>query len=103
MKDLGTAKKILGIEIQRDKNLGKLYLTQKNFIEKVLERFGMKNAKTISTPLAVHFKLSVVLSPQSEKDIKYMSHVPYSSAVGGITYAMVCTRPDITYVVSVVS
>ena len=41
MKDLGAAKKILGIEIERDRNGGKLYLTQKSYIEKVLERFDL--------------------------------------------------------------
>jgi len=32
-----------------------------------------------------------------------MSHVPYASAVGSIMYAMVCTHPDISQAVSVVS
>ncbi|XP_071921712.1 secreted RxLR effector protein 161-like [Coffea arabica] len=32
-----------------------------------------------------------------------MARVPYSSAVGNIMYAMVCTRPDIAQVVSIVS
>jgi len=32
-----------------------------------------------------------------------MSHVPYSSAVGSLMYAMVCTRPDLSHAVSVVS
>jgi len=32
-----------------------------------------------------------------------MSHVSYSSAMGDLTYAMVCTRPDLSYVVSIVS
>ncbi|XP_075088088.1 secreted RxLR effector protein 161-like [Nicotiana tabacum] len=32
-----------------------------------------------------------------------MSSVPYSSVVGSIMYAMVCTRPDISHAVSVVS
>ncbi|KAL5757095.1 hypothetical protein ACOSQ2_021841 [Xanthoceras sorbifolium] len=103
MKDLGAAKKILGMEIRRDKAAGKLYLTQKSFVEKVLERFGMKNAKPVSTPLAAHFKLSAAMSPLSDNDIEYMSHVPYSSAVGSLMYAMVCTRPDIAHAVSVVS
>ena len=32
-----------------------------------------------------------------------MMKVPYASAVGSLMYAMVCTRPDIGYVVGVVS
>ena len=32
-----------------------------------------------------------------------MSNVPYSSAVGSLTYAIVCTRPDLSHAVSVVS
>jgi hypothetical protein len=103
MKDLGAAKKILGMEIQRDRKAGKLYLSQKKYIEKVLERFGMQNSKLVSTPLATHFRLSAALAPQSEDKEQFMSHVPYSSAVGSIMYAMVCTRPDISQAVSVVS
>jgi hypothetical protein len=52
MKDLGAAKKILGIEIQRDRTLVKLYLSQKSFIEKVLKRFGLKDVKPVcNTPI----------------------------------------------------
>ncbi|CAL9112903.1 unnamed protein product, partial [Musa textilis] len=103
MKDLGAAKKILGMEIKRDRGVGKLFLTQKNYIKKVLERFGMKNAKPVSTPLASHFRLSAAQSPQSFEEEEYMVKVPYSSAIGSIMYAMVCTRPDISQAVSVVS
>nr|GEX02267.1 retrotransposon protein, putative, Ty1-copia subclass [Tanacetum cinerariifolium] len=38
-----------------------------------------------------------------DKEVKYMKTVPYSSAVGSIMYAMVCTRPDLAHAVSVVS
>ena len=63
MKDLGATKKILGMEILRDRKVGKLYLSQKGYIEKILHRFNMQNVKPISTPLVAHFKLSYVLSP----------------------------------------
>ena len=36
----------------------KLWLSQENYIEKVLERFNMNKAKAVSTPLAGHFKLT---------------------------------------------
>ena len=103
MKDLGAAKKILGMEISRDRPSGKVYLSQKGYIDKVLRRFNMHNAKPVSTPLAAHFKLSSALCPKSDADIEYMSRVPYSSAVGSLMYAMVCSRPDLSYALSVVS
>jgi hypothetical protein len=62
----------------------------------------MQNSKPVSTPLATHFRLSTVLAPQSEEE-QFMPRVPYSSAVGSIMYAMVCTSPNISQAVSVVS
>ena len=103
MKDLGAAKKILGMEIQRNRGKGKLFLTQARYVQKVLQRFDMWDAKPVSTPLAAHFKLSASLSPKSAEEEVSMSQVPYSSAVGSLMYAMVCTRPDISQAVSVVS
>ena len=34
---------------------------------------------------------------------EYMTHVPYASAVGSLIYDMVCTRPDLSQAVSIVS
>ena len=63
----------------------------------------MHNANPMSTLLAIHFKLSSALCPISEDDIEYMSRVPYSNAVGSLMYAMVCSRPDLSHALSVVS
>ena len=57
MKNLGVAKKILGMEIRRDRKARKLWLSQKNYIKKVVEKFSMLDAKHVSTPLANHFRL----------------------------------------------
>uniref|UniRef100_A0A2N9GG47 CCHC-type domain-containing protein n=1 Tax=Fagus sylvatica TaxID=28930 RepID=A0A2N9GG47_FAGSY len=103
MKDLGAAKKILGIEIRRDREARKLWLSQKNYIRKVLEKFSMLNAKPVSTPLANHFRLSGSQCLKNEEEIENMSKVPYASAVGCLMYAMVCTRPDLAHAVSTVS
>ncbi|KAE8674962.1 hypothetical protein F3Y22_tig00111708pilonHSYRG00377 [Hibiscus syriacus] len=104
MKDLGEAKKILGMEISRDRQRWKLFLTQKQYLRKVLQCFGMnENTKHVSIPLASHLKLSFQLSPKTNEERVYMAKVPYANAVGSLMYAMVCTRPDISQAVGVVS
>ena len=35
--------------------------------------------------------------------MKEMSKIPYTSAIGSLMYAMICTRPDIAHAVGVVS
>ena len=66
MKDLGEVKKILGMEIIRDRKIGRLCLTQRTYLKKVLQHFGTnEKSKPVSTPLAPHFKLSASLSPKS--------------------------------------
>ena len=103
MKDLGSAKQILGMKISRDRKNMKLWLSQESYIEKVLERFNMSKAKAVCSPLTGHLKLSSKQCPISEKDMKEISKVPYASVVGSLMYVMVCTRPDIAHAVGVVS
>ena len=103
MKDLGSAKKILGMEIRRDRASRRLWLSQCSYVEKVLDRFSMGNAKPVSTPLANHFRLSTAQCPKTDDEVQVMSKVPYTSAVGCLMYAMVCTRPDLAQAISVVS
>ena len=43
------------------------------------------------------------MCPKTQEEIDYMSKVPYSSTVGSLMYAMVCTRLDIAHAVGVVS
>ena len=103
MKDLGVAKQILGMRIIRDKANGTLKLSQSKYVKKVLIRFNMNEAKSVSTPLGSHFKLSKEQSPKTEEEMDHMSKVPYVLVIGSLMYAMVCTRLDIAYVVGVVS
>ena len=63
----------------------------------------MHDANLVNTPLAIHFKLTKEMCPKTQEEIDYMSKVPYSSAVGSLMYAMVCTRPDIAHAIGVVS
>ena len=103
MKDLGAAKQILGMRITRDIKSETLMLSQAEYINKVLFRFNMQDAKPVSTPLGVQFRLSKEQSPKTEEERTHMLKVPYASAIGSLMYAMVCTRPDIAQAVGAVS
>ena len=65
--------------------------------------FNMKNSKLVSTPLTGHFKPSKRLRSSTQKEKNEMSVIPYSSVVRSLMYAMVCTHPDISHVIGVVS
>jgi len=73
-------------------------------LKKVLQKFNVNNdTKSISTPLAPHFKLKATLSPITVEEREYMTHVPYASALGSLMYTMVCTRPNLSQVISMVA
>ncbi|KAH9751243.1 Integrase catalytic domain-containing protein [Citrus sinensis] len=84
MKDLGAARKILGIEIIKDRRRKLMFLTQQSYVKKVLVRFGMYESKSVQTPLANHCKLSAAQCPQTDAEQDKMASLPYSSVVGGL-------------------
>lgn len=88
IKDLGATKKILGMEIPRDKKEEKLYLFQNNYFDKVLECFEMHDSKIVGISLVNHFKIFKDLSLQTEEEKKYMSHVSYASTVGSLMHVL---------------
>ena len=57
MKHLGSVKKILEIMIIRKRREAIENITSR-YVEKVLKRFNMSDAKPVNVPLGGHFKLS---------------------------------------------
>ena len=72
-------------------------------MQKILERFSMDKSKIVGTPIVQHFKISKEDLLKIVRDEEYMDWIPYSSVVGSLMYVMVFTRPNLCYVVSVVS
>ncbi|GKB24317.1 retrotransposon protein, putative, ty1-copia subclass [Tanacetum coccineum] len=103
MKELGEAKKNLGVEIARDQNRKILRVLQSGYVSKILNNFRIDNRKSVKMPLGGHFKLSLKDCPVKDCDVERMSKVPYVNTVVSLMYLMVCTRPGIAYAVSVVS
>lgn len=65
MNELGSAKRILGMEIRRNRSDHTLFLTQQAYILKMLTTFSMNETKGVTLPLANHFKFSVEQCPKS--------------------------------------
>ncbi|KAL0292214.1 UNVERIFIED_CONTAM: Retrovirus-related Pol polyprotein from transposon TNT 1-94 [Sesamum angustifolium] len=100
---MGEASCILDIKIYRDRSRRMLGLTQSSYIEKVLKRFKIDNAKRGFLPMRHGIKLSKKQSPKTNEVLKTRSDIPYALAVGSIQYVVQCTRPDIGYALSMTS
>lgn len=103
MKDLGPAKKILGMEITRNRKELRLELSQCDYIEKILKLFQMEKAKPVKTPIGILFKLKSATDKELKEQSEAMSKVPYANVMGSVMYMMIGTRPDIAYAVGMVT
>ena len=99
MKDMGEASYVIGIEIFRDRSCGLLGLSQKAYIEKVLEKFNMNKCSPGVIPIQKGDKFSLMQCPKNDVERKEMESIPYASVVGSLMYLQTCTRPDISFAV----
>jgi len=79
MKDLEEAFFVIGIQIQRDRIHKILSLSQKTYIDKVLNRCGMKNCSRGD-------KLSLLQCLKNDLQKEQLKDIPYASAVGSLMY-----------------
>ncbi|XP_074298256.1 uncharacterized protein LOC141629094 [Silene latifolia] len=99
MKDMGETSYVIGIEIFRDRSQGLLRLSQKAYIDKVLERYRMNECSAGIVPIQKGDKFSKMQCPRNELERKEMEKIPYASVVGSLNYVQTCTRPDISFAV----
>jgi hypothetical protein len=100
MTDLGPCHYYLGMTVQRDRPNRRLKLGQTAYIQKLLTDQGMWTCKTAATPMDTTTKLVPAPATYQASD---KGKLQYQRAVGSLMYAMLGTRPDIAFAVSVVS
>jgi hypothetical protein len=76
---------------------GTLKIKQTLYIKRVLEKFGMADSHPVGTPLDPNVKL-VKVPNDEHHDIP-----EYRSAIGSLMYAVIGTRPDISFAVQTLS
>ena len=103
MKDMGEASYVFGVKILKDRSKRLLGLSQETYIKKMLQRYHMHDYKPMDTPVEINLTLSLDMCPKSLEEKEQMSKVPYSGAIKSLMYAILCTRPDICYVIGLAS
>ncbi|KAM2879538.1 hypothetical protein FF1_015021 [Malus domestica] len=94
MKNLGDLKYFLGVEVARSSK--GIFLSQRKYVLDLLKETGMLGCKPVDTPIVEKHHLHL------DPDQKTVDKGRYQRLVGRLIY-LAHTRPDIAYVVSVVS
>ena len=63
----------------------------------------MRNSKRGFLPMFHGIKLIKSQCPTTKDERERIYKIPYASAIGSIMYAMLCTRPDVSYALSMTS
>lgn len=92
LRELG-GDNFLSLKLERTENT--LKISQKAYVEKILERFEMANCKPIKTPEGP--------APPDQNAAKLNQEVPFKEAIGSLLYLTTATRPDISHAVNIVS
>ena len=99
MKDMGETSYVIDIKIYRDRHIGILGLSKETYINKVLERFWMKDCSPSVAPIVKGDRFNLNQCPKNDLERKQMKNISYALAVRSIMYAQVCTRPNIAFTV----
>ncbi|KAJ8630112.1 hypothetical protein MRB53_023435 [Persea americana] len=94
MSDLGMMHYFLGIEVVQSTN--GIFISQKKYVQDILDKFRMKDCNPVSTPTEFGLKLN------KDHEGKKVDSTRYKQIVGSLMY-LTATRPDIMYYVSLIS
>ena len=96
VKDMGDLKRYVGIEVEQLDRGVRLHQKSYVYVESILQRFGMTDAKPAPTPAAHGVHLTNQQCPTTAEGKAASALLPYKQAVGSLWYAANGTRLDIT-------
>lgn len=97
IKDLGEVKKILGLEVTRNRSTRSIRIAQVAFTDEIVAEYGLTDARVSSTPSGS----PDLLEPVSARDDgKPADADRYRRLIGQLMYLMRGSRPDVCFVVT---
>lgn len=94
----------LNIGIKHDRATKTIYLSQEKYIEEMTAQFEIPEDSSVVIPMQENLKL---LSTEEEnttpRQLRYVARFPYRKLIGAIIYLNVCTRPAISYAISILA
>lgn len=94
MTDLGRMRFFLGIEVVQSS--AGIYICQRKYAMDIMRRFGMEGSNSVCNPMVPGYKLC-----RDEKGVK-VDETQFKQVVGSLMY-ITATRPDLMFVVSLIS
>ena len=92
MTDMQEVSRILGMVVTRDYDEGTLAITQTAYVENILERFGMQDAKAAHTP---GYGPELSAEQPEDKLLGAEATKLYKVITGSLLYLAQCTRYDL--------
>jgi hypothetical protein len=97
INDLGEPKKLIGIEIYRDRKNRTIQISQEHYIDSILKRFGYENMSPVTTPMDPNVVLERFESQGQLVDERNRS---YAEHMGSLIWPATISRPDIAFAVA---
>ena len=102
IKDLGQLSLFLGVSFKWSQDGNRVELSQKAYIEEIVETFDMQDCRPMSTPCTEPRPCSPEL-PATEEEKKKMEGKDYRKLIGMLRFASKRTRADIEFATSILA
>ena len=103
ISDKGELSWFLGFEVKRNRAARTISINQRAYIDAMLDKFRLTNAKPVATPMETGAQLSKDQGPSTLSQERRMRGIPYAEAIGCALWPVVISRPDAAFAIGVLS